>query len=107
QSLTMSLDLSDQVAIFHGDLLLNRRRASNTLSKHIFGCRADSTVQNQKYKETLADNFDYAVVPMSWKQLQPEEGTFQTESVDEWIEMLSRKRVPIVAGPLIDLSDGE
>ena len=106
QSLAMAIDLSDQVAMFHGDLLLNRRRASNSLSKHIFGCRADSTVQNQKYKDTLADNFDYAVLPMSWKQLQPQEGAFQTEPVDEWVELLGRKRVPIIAGPLVDLSDG-
>jgi hypothetical protein len=106
KSLAMSLELSDQVAVFHGELLLNRRRQGGALSKHIFGCRADSSVQNQRYKETLADNFDYAVLPMSWKQLQPQEGTFQTEAVDEWVELLSRKRVPIVAGPLVDLSDG-
>jgi hypothetical protein len=44
---------------------------------------------------------------MSWKQLQPEEGTFYTDPVDEWVDFLTRKRVPIIAGPLIDLTDGE
>jgi hypothetical protein len=62
-------------------------------------------VQNQKYKDTLAGQFDYAVLPMSWKQLQPEEGVFNTQPVDEWVDMLTRKRIPIVAGPLIDLSE--
>jgi hypothetical protein len=42
---------------------------------------------------------------MSWKQLQPEEGVFNTQPVDEWVDMLTRKRIPIVAGPLIDLSE--
>jgi hypothetical protein len=42
---------------------------------------------------------------MSWKQLQPEEGVFNTQPVDDWVDMLTRKRVPIVAGPLIDLSE--
>ena len=107
QALAVALDLSDQVAQFHGDLLLNRRRQSNALSKHLFGCRVDSTVINQKYKDTLADNFDYAVLPMSWKQLQPEEGQFITDPVDEWVDLLTRKRIPIIAGPLIDLSDAE
>jgi hypothetical protein len=107
QALAVAIDLSDQVAQFHGDLLLNRRRQSNALSKHLFGCRVDSTVINQKYKDTLVDNFDYAVLPMSWKQLQPEEGQFQTDPVDEWVDLLTRKRIPIIAGPLIDLSDAE
>ena len=27
--------------------------------------------------------------------------------MDEWVELLSRKRMPIIAGPLIDLTEGE
>ena len=38
---------------------------------------------------------------MTWKQLQPEEQVFNTEPVDEWVELLASKRVPIIAGPLI------
>lgn len=106
QSLALSTDLSEQLAVFHGELLLNRRRASGSFVKHVMGCRVNSEVQNQKYKETLADNFDYVVLPMSWKQLQPEEGSFNTEPVDEWVEMLARKRVPIIAGPLVSLDEG-
>jgi hypothetical protein len=107
ESLEMSIELSDQLAMFHAELLLNRRRATNSLPKHVLGCRVDSSVQNQKYKETLAENFDFAVLPMSWKQLQPEEGAFVTDAVDEWVEFLTKKRMPIIAGPLIDLTDGE
>src|SRR5438046_325822 len=44
---------------------------------------------------------------MSWKQLQPEEGTFNTAPVDEWVEGLSRKRVPVIAGPLVSLAENE
>ena len=49
--------------------------------------------------------FDYAVLPMNWKQLQPQEGMFFTDEVDEWVEFLSKKRTPIIAGPLISLAD--
>src|SRR5688572_6433081 len=105
RSLQISVDLSEELAVFHGELLLHRRRSAGGLSKHIFGCRVDSTVQNQKYKETLAENFDHAVLPMSWKQLQPEQDRFETGALDDWVEMLAKKRVPIIAGPLIDLSE--
>src|SRR5215217_296961 len=106
-ALAIALELSEQLAAFHSELLINRRRASNSFVRHIFGTRVDSSVQNGRYKESLTGNFDYAVVPMSWKQLQPEEGAFNTDALDEWVETLSRKRVPIIAGPLIDLNEGQ
>jgi hypothetical protein len=107
QSLAISIDLSEQLAAFHGELLINRRRQSNAFVRHIVGCRVDSVVQNQKYKDTLTNSFDYAVLPMRWKQIQPQEHTFDAEPVDEWVELLTRKRLPIIAGPLIDLTDDE
>jgi hypothetical protein len=107
QSLGISLDLSEQLAAFHSELLINRRKASNTFVKHIFGCKIDPVVQNQKYKDTLTGSFDYAVLPMRWKQIQPTEQSFETAAIDEWLDVLGKKRLPIVAGPLIDLTDGE
>ncbi len=104
-ALSMAVDLSEQLAVFHGDLLLNRRRAGGAFVRHVAGCRVNSTVANQKYKETLAENFDYVVLPMGWKQLQPEEQVFRTDPVDDWIEMLARKRVPIIGGPLVSLDE--
>jgi Glycosyl hydrolase family 10 len=106
QALTIGIDLSEQLSAFHCDLLINRRRATNNFVRHIFGCRVDPTIQNARYKEVLSSAFDYAVLPMSWELLQPQEGAFTTEAMDEWVELLTRKRVPIVAGPLIDLTEG-
>jgi len=107
QSLAISIDLSEQLATFHGELLINRRRQSNAFVKHIVGCRVDSVIQNQKYKDTLSNNFDYAVLPMRWKQIQPEEHSFNAEPVDDWVDLLTRKRLPIIAGPLVDLTEEE
>ena len=41
QSLAIAIDLSEQLAAFHGELLINRRRQTNGFVKHIFGCRVD------------------------------------------------------------------
>lgn len=103
QSLTMALDLSEELATFHSELLLNRRRAANAFVKHVFGCRADVQVRNERYQEIAATQFDYAVLPMSWKRLQPQEHAFDTTALDDWVEMLSRRRVPTIAGPLVRL----
>jgi len=104
QALAISVELSEQLANFHCDLLLNRRKAGGAFSRHIFGCRVDPSVQNSKFRETLATQFDYAILPMNWKDVQPQEQAFQTSDLDEWVELLSKRRVPIIAGPLIDLT---
>jgi hypothetical protein len=107
QSLAIAVDLSEQLATFHSELLINRRKATNGFVKHIFGCRIDPVIQNQKYKDTLVNSFDYAVLAMRWKQIQPQEQSFDASSLDEWVELLARKRLPIVGGPLIDFTEGE
>jgi hypothetical protein len=107
KALAVALELSESLATFHGELLINRRKSSNGFVRHIFGCKFDTTVQNARCKEIASTSFDYAVLPMPWKQLQPQEQVFNTAALDEWVELLSKKRVPIIAGPLIDLSDNE
>jgi hypothetical protein len=107
QSLAVSIDLSEQLSLFHSELLINRRKQTQAFVKHIVGCRVDPVVQNQKYKDTLCNNFDYAILPIRWNQLQPQEHTFDAAAVDEWADLLSKKRMPIIAGPLIDLTEGE
>src|SRR5690606_13484186 len=72
----------------------------------MLGVRVDPAVRNAKYRGTLARFFDYAIVPVSWRLLQPEEDMFDTEAADSAIEFLARNRVPIIAGPLVDLSEG-
>jgi hypothetical protein len=106
RALDMGLDLSEQLAAFHADLLLQRRKASVGFVKHVFGCRIDPTVPNERYKEAAATGFDYAIVPMSWKQLQPQENAFNTQPIDDWIEFLGKRRVPTIAGPLVRLDRG-
>jgi hypothetical protein len=67
----------------------------------------DVAVQNQKYREMLGANFDYAVLPMSWREMEPREGALETASTDNWIEALNRRRVPIIAGPVINFDEAD
>ncbi len=105
QSLMLSVDLSEQLALFHAELLLNRRRASGQFVRHIFGCQVDPTIPNQRYKDAMASSFDYVVLPLTWKQFQPREQVFESEAVDEWVELLARKKMPIIGGPIIHLCE--
>ena len=55
----------------------------------------------------LAGNFDYAVLPLPWKVLQPQEGVFDTQLIDNWAESLTKKRIPIIAGPLVNFDEAD
>lgn len=100
-----AITFGDELAIFNAEQTLTRRKTQNAFARYVFGCRVDWTLRNQRVKDLLADNFDYAVLPMTWKLLQPKEDQFDTAAMDEWVEMLTRRRVPIIAGPIIDLSE--
>jgi hypothetical protein len=105
RALAMAVDASEELAAFHADLLIQRRRANGAVAKHVIGCRIDPSVQNEKYRQTLAGGFDYAVLPMTWRQMEPAEHKFDTAAVDDWVELLGKKRLPIIAGPLIQLDE--
>ena len=107
RSMDVSLELSEDLARFHAELLLNRRRASGALPRHLFGCKIDWTINNQKYRDSVCEMCDFVVVPMPWKLLQPSEDALLTDKLDEWIEALAKKRILVIAGPLVDLSDGQ
>jgi hypothetical protein len=105
RALSMALELSEELCTFHAELLIQRRKANGAFVKHVVGCGIDTSVQNEKYRDILSSSFDYAIVPMSWRQIEPEEHSFQTAAVDDWVEALSKKRLPIIAGPLIQLDE--
>src|SRR5580698_918247 len=54
RALAVSLDLSEQLANFHAELLIGRRRQAGGFVKHSFGCRIEPLIQNEKYKDALA-----------------------------------------------------
>ena len=107
EALERAIEASEELSLLQADMSLARRRAGPGGTRIMLGVRADPAIRNAKYRGTLARFFDYSIVPVSWRQLQPEEDRFETEAADSTIEFLARNRVPIIAGPLVDLSEGE
>ncbi len=105
RAMEIGVDLSEQLAVFHSDLLLARRKAGSGFVRHVFGGRVNPSIPNERYKELAASQFDYAVMPIPWKQLMPQEHVFESEPIDQWMELLSKRRVPVIAGPIIRLDE--
>ena len=105
ESLQLSMDAGEQLARFHADIFLTRRRSSKTLSKHIFGCVVDLYSSGEAYVRRLTEAFQFATVPIVWRQVEPKEQEFNFQQVDGWINRLAAARVPIKATPLVALNE--
>ena len=56
------------------------------------------------YMDHLAQVAPFAMVPMSWAQLEPEKGRFDFSSVDRCIEALNKKHMVVGVGPLLSFT---
>jgi hypothetical protein len=104
-ALRMGMEVGDELALFHAELLLGRRRAAGSIARHVLGCRAEPELSAPAYREALTTGFDYAVVPMNWRNIQPREEELVTQPLDELLDTLLQRRMPVVAGPLVDLQE--
>lgn len=83
-----------------GDAAIDPKPASIGVTAHT-GRNAEGL------RRVLADSADFVSVPMRWSDLEPEEGSYNFQPIDRWIEWAVREaNIPVVAGPVIDLRPG-
>jgi hypothetical protein len=108
-ALAMALDVGEELALVHGELMLKRRRKVG-MPRNPVSVRADTSAdapRNATYRTALVRGFDGVSLATPWRQMQPEQESFVTRPVDTVLEFLARNSVPMVAGPLVDLGEGE
>ncbi len=99
ESLASALDGSEELALAHSLILLNRRKETASLPEAPVGCGVHL---DQGRQPSLLGQFDFLQIPTPWKRLAPEEGEYQWQAMDRWIEWAREQRKAVVAGPLIN-----
>jgi len=99
--LAMALPLSEQAALTHADLLLQRRIATRNFPRGAFGSRIDPTNTTEAYRRLIVMNSDFVQLPMRWRDIEPQEQAFTWTAIDEWMDFIRRVRMPVVGGPLV------
>lgn len=109
EALGRAITAGEELARVHAEVLLDRRKRlrKGGVPRTVMGVRVDPKIQSSNYRRTMATNFDYAVLPLPWRQLQPDEEVFQTDTSDTAVEFFARNRIPVVAGPLVDFNEGQ
>ncbi len=78
--------------------------ASSAHPPALLGCTLDESVIEPQFGELFAQSFSAAAAPVEWKSIEPEEGRYRWETLDQMIHHCTRNRLLVRGGPLIDLS---
>jgi len=102
EALAAAITLSEKIALFHADIFLSRRKASNlAVSRTGFGCAVNLLNQANDYRARIREVFDFTCIPMPWKHAEPKEGQYHYDEIDAWVNWTVQARKPIHAGPLL------
>ena len=99
--------LGEKMALFHSKIFLERRRQNSKVAPVGFGCVVDLYSASERYRQRLAEAFDFIVLPMTWKHLITEERTYKWEHVDDWVNWAVANKRPIHAGPLVSFDSAD
>jgi GH35 family endo-1,4-beta-xylanase len=69
------------------------------------GCTVDLLSPSEPYRKQLAAAFDFVTVPISWRQIEPQEEQFNWAPLDTWVELLAKKRIPMKGSGLVNFSE--
>ena len=102
QAVTEGVTLGEKIALFHADILLERRKSLAPPAGRVgFGCSVDLFATAADYTDRLTEAFDFVSIPVPWKHTEPKEHSYQYEQVDAWMNWASEAKKSVHAGPLL------
>lgn len=105
ESLNKAIVIAEKLAIKQAESLFQTRSKSHGFGRGCFGCRVDPLeIDNPVYIERLLELFGSATIPINWAQMESEKGNYDFSTIDACIEVLSRKKLTLSAGPLLCFS---
>lgn len=94
-------------------LLMAYTRQRMVVSQHApssppasLGCMLAQLPPDEATRELFRTSFQAIAVPIEWRQIEPQEGVYHWERLDELVEFASQERMIIRGGPLINLAAG-
>ncbi len=105
EALALGIRASEDLSSFHAAAFLTKRKQSGGFGRQVFGCSVHTDKPTDTICNRLADAFDFVTVPVVWRDLEPNEQSFQWESLDKWVETLSKKNIPLKGSSLLSFNE--
>ncbi len=100
QALVAALDGTEELALAHSELLLNRRRSTGAVPRQPIGVGLTPRTP-ERLRSGLGDSFDFIQLPTPWRMLCPEEKDYDWTLLDGWLASAKGRDLPVTAGPLL------
>jgi hypothetical protein len=104
QALDAACRASDVIGRAYTAQRLASRAMSTAHPPALLGCTVDESAREEPFASRFFDAFSAAEIPIEWRHVEPLEGQYRWEGVDELIDACHRRRTVIRGGPLVDLS---
>ncbi len=105
ESLNKAIIIAEKLAIKQAESMFQTRSKSHGFGRGCFGCRVDPLeIDNPVYIERLLELFGSVTIPINWAQIESTKGNYDFSTIDTCIEVLSRKKLTLSAGPLLCFS---
>ncbi len=85
------------------DQILRLRHERNGPLSTMLGVRLPSTNLTDEHRNQVLETFNSAVLPFSWRQVQPQPGVFDWETLDQSVDWCKSNGLRVCGGPLIQL----
>jgi len=83
---------------------LERLKNKTTRLPVSLGCHLGELVPSGELEEKFCETFDVAIVPVDWKNIEPNEGQCNWSRPDEQLDWCQKKQLLVHGGPLLNLS---
>ena len=103
-AIALSTAVGEKLSVFHADVFLKRRRAvPGQMAKRPFGCGLTAAQCNERCLTRFLDAFDFAVVPLRWRDIEPREGEQNWATVEAQLKLLRQQKLHVRAARLMSL----
>ncbi|QDU71953.1 endo-1,4-beta-xylanase [Mucisphaera calidilacus] len=105
-ALIAAIDASEELALAHAELLLERRIQTGKLPPHALGIGVPLAHASDHAMKILAGVGSLVALQCPWNALAPEEDGNRWDDMDRWVDWASERNIPLAAGPLISFETG-
>jgi hypothetical protein len=105
RAIARALDLADRLTARYVKKVVATRRRAGTRLPAVLGGNLGSKLLRATVARQFLAAFNSAAVPLKWRDVEAQEGTYRWEIADRQIAWCHEHDLPVVGGPLLQLDD--